>query len=112
MGIAFTTNNPSEGLGALLLFGTNFIAISFATALIFLALGFRPAVGQKDRRMVQSRTFRIAILLVVSVGVLLFATTYSLAQKLAFDSRIQEVTAMRVAEIDTALVNLPGTARL
>jgi uncharacterized membrane protein len=105
VGIAFTTNHPSEGLGALLLFGTNFIAISFATALVFLALGFRPAVGQKDRRMVQSRTIRIAILLVVGVGVLLFATTYSLAQKLAFDSRIQEVTAMRVAEIDNAVLD-------
>ena len=105
VGIAFTTNNPSEGLGALLLFGTNFIAISFATALVFLALGFRPAVGQKDRRMVQSRTIQISILLVVGVGILLFATTYSLAQKLAFDSRIQEVTAMRVAEIDNAVLD-------
>ena len=105
VGIAFATNHPNEGLGALLLFGTNFIAISFATALVFLALGFRPAVGQKDRRMIQSRTFRIALLLVVGVGVILFATTYSLAQKLAFDSRIQDVTAMRVSEIDNAVLD-------
>lgn len=44
-GIAFAVGQPREGLGALLLFGTNFVAISFATAMVFLALGYRPAVG-------------------------------------------------------------------
>lgn len=102
VGISFITGNTSQGLGALLLFGTNFIAISFATALVFLSLGFRPAVGQKDRLLVQSRTIRIAILLVVGVGLLLFFTTYSLAQDLAFATRIQDVTAERVSELGNA----------
>ena len=102
VGISFSTNHPTEALGALLLFGTNFIAISFATALVFLALGFRPAVGQKERRMVQSRTIRISIFLVVGVGILLFFTTYRLAQQLAFSSKIHEVTSARVAEITNA----------
>ena len=105
VGIAFSVGQPREALGALLLFGTNFIAISFATAIVFLALGYRPAIGQKERRMIQGRTFRIALSLLVAVGILLFVTTYSLAQQLAFAARIQEVTTMHVAEIDDAVLD-------
>ena len=105
VGISFTTGHPREGLGALLLFGTNFVAISFATAIVFVSLGYRPAIGRKDRLAVQGRTFRIAFSLVLAVGVLLFVTTYSLAQQLAFEARIQEVTNTRVAEIDGAVLS-------
>ena len=104
-GIAFAVGQPREGLGALLLFGTNFVAISFATAMVFLALGYRPAVGQKERLVIQGRTFRIAFILLLAVGILLFVTTYSLAQQLAFAARIQEVTTMHVAEIDGAALD-------
>jgi uncharacterized hydrophobic protein (TIGR00271 family) len=101
-GIAFVTGNPREGWGAFLLFFTNFTAISFATALIFLILGFRPTVSQKDRQAVQARTFRIALVMLGVVGVILFVTTYNLAQELAFSARVREVTTHYVAEIGEA----------
>jgi hypothetical protein len=43
--------------------------------------------------------------LLLAVGVLLFVTTYSLAQQLAFATRIQEVATMHVAEIDGAALD-------
>ena len=105
VGIAFAAGQPREGLGALLLFGTNFVAISFATAIVFLTLGYRPAVGQKKQLMVQGRTVSIALLLLLAVGIVLFITTYGLAQQLAFAARIQEVTTMRVAEYGGAVLS-------
>lgn len=42
VGIGLSQNNYSVALGALLLFLTNFVAISFAGIVVFVALGFRP----------------------------------------------------------------------
>lgn len=96
VGISFAGGYWRQGLGALLLFVTNFVAISFATASVFLILGFRPSVGQKLERAMQARTFRMAFVLLVVVGAILFLTTYNLAQALAFEARIHEVTRDRV----------------
>lgn len=103
----FTSSPYSLGLGALLLFSTNFIAITSAAILVFLSLGFRPSVAQKERRSLQTRTVRLALGLLALIAVLLGSITYSLAQTTADEVRIRQVTAQRVSEIAGAeLVDL------
>jgi uncharacterized hydrophobic protein (TIGR00271 family) len=63
VGISLTTGHRSEALGALLLFTTNFVAISSVTALVFLALGFRPKVAKQERHSARARSVRVALIL-------------------------------------------------
>lgn len=98
----FTDAPYSLGLGALLLFSTNFIAITSAAILVFLSLGFRPSVVQKERRSLQTRTVRLALALLTIIAVLLGSITYGLAQTTANETQIRQVTAQRVGEIPGA----------
>jgi uncharacterized hydrophobic protein (TIGR00271 family) len=102
IGISFTTGHFSEALGAFLLFFTNFVAISSATALVFIVLGFRPTHAQKERQALQARSFRIAVVLLIIVSVLLFGTTYELAQESREEATIREVVATSVEEVSGA----------
>lgn len=86
-------------LGSLLLFTTNFVAISFAAALMFLILGYRPAAARKERKRTQTRAIRASILLLVLVSFLLAFTTYQLAQEQRQLARIREVTEKQVYEL-------------
>ncbi len=99
MGIALTTGDFRSSFGALLLFTTNFVAISSAAALVFLVLGFRPSPAQKDRRQVRARTARMAVVLVALVAALLGFTTYNLAQDSRQRARIYEVTEAQVTAV-------------
>ena len=83
-------------LGALLLFMTNFVSISFAAALMFLILGYRPAAARKERKRMQTRAMRASIVLLIFVSFLLAFTTYELAQDQRELTRIREVTAEQV----------------
>lgn len=107
VGIAFITGHFAESLGALLLFTTNFVAISSATALVFIVLGFRPSQAQKDRQMLQARSARIAVVMLVIVSVLLTYTTYSLAWEESRETIITEVTRDKLEEVvDAELAEL------
>jgi uncharacterized hydrophobic protein (TIGR00271 family) len=86
-------------LGALLLFTTNFVAISSAAALMFLILGYRPAAARKDRKRIQTRAFRASVVLLILVSFLLFFTTYELAREQRELARIREVTEDQVKEV-------------
>ncbi|NHZ72220.1 MAG: DUF389 domain-containing protein, partial [Aquificales bacterium] len=86
-------------LGALLLFTTNFIAISFAAALMFLILGYRPTAARKERKRLQTRAFRASIILLVLVSFLLAFSTYELAQEQQQLARIHEVSEQQVREL-------------
>ncbi|MFO7679709.1 MAG: DUF389 domain-containing protein [Chloroflexota bacterium] len=86
-------------LGALLLFATNFVAISSAAALMFLILGYRPGAARKDRKRIQTRAFRASIVLLILISLLLFFTTYQLAQGQRQEARIREVIAQQVQEL-------------
>lgn len=99
VGITFSAGYFFESIGALLLFITNLVAISSATALMFLILGFRPARAQESRRQVQLRSVRIALLSLVIVSSLLIYSTYQLTQEQATNARIEEVTTTAVREI-------------
>lgn len=94
-------------LGALLLFMTNFVSISFAAALMFLILGYRPATARKERKKMQTRAIRASIVLLILVSFLLAFTTYELAQDQRELTRIREVAQEQVREqTDGKLSNL------
>lgn len=107
VGITFVNGYYVESLGALLLFVTNFVAISVATSIMFLTLGFRPSVVQKERRTVQARSVRMAFVMLGLVTVLLFAFTYQLAQENARDARINDVVQMKLDEVIDGELNEP-----
>jgi uncharacterized hydrophobic protein (TIGR00271 family) len=107
VGISLTTGHEREALGALLLFTTNFVAISSATALVFLTLGFRPKVSRRERHSTRARSVRIAMMLLVIIAGLLTTTTYRLAQASNIENHIRSVIYQSVAEIaDAQLVSL------
>jgi uncharacterized hydrophobic protein (TIGR00271 family) len=107
VGIALVNGFFTESLGALLLFTTNFVAISSATAIMFLILGFRPTIAQKSRRTVQARSVRMAFLLLGAVAALLFVFTYQLAQETATENRIIEVVEEQLGLVADAELNEP-----
>lgn len=107
IGITLITGHFQESLGAALLFLTNFVAISSATALTFLILGFRPTPAQKARREVQVRSVRVAMLLVVIVALLLTVFTYQLAQDAALEADTRELVSKSVVEVTGAWVESP-----
>ena len=101
-GIAFAHFEWVSGLGALLLFGANFVAINFASILLFLALGFRPAINQKERRLLQQRTARWALVSLAVVTLVLGYITYSLANETAREAHIRDVTQAQLEQISGA----------
>lgn len=102
VGISLAAGDFVHALGALLLFVTNFVAISSATAFIFLLLGFRPQKLTKGRRIVQVSSARIAVLLLVIVSLLLGLTTLRLAQASAQQARIYAVAEQKLMEVTGA----------
>ncbi|MEM7334115.1 MAG: DUF389 domain-containing protein [Chloroflexota bacterium] len=100
VGIALVGGNFGAAFGALLLFMTNFISISAATALMFLILGFRPTASQKDRQTLQMRSVRLAFALVGVVALMLAGFTYFLAIENSQASRISEVVQEQLVLID------------
>lgn len=107
IGITFVNGFFSESLGALLLFTTNFVAISSATAIMFLILGFRPTISQKTRRNLQARSVRVAFVLLGMIAVLLFVFTYQLAQETARENRIIEVVENQLELVANAELDDP-----
>lgn len=81
VGICFAEGRWRLGLGALLLFITNFITISCASALTFLVFGFRPDASQKEEKRAQRRSARLALLLLGLVISGLVLVTLNLARE-------------------------------
>jgi uncharacterized hydrophobic protein (TIGR00271 family) len=102
VGITLTNGYFAEAFGALLLFVTNFVAISTATAVMFLALGFRPSVDQKVRQSVRKRSVRAAFALLGVVAVMLVIFTYQLASEQARSSRVREVLSAELERVASA----------
>ncbi len=91
VGVTLSAGYYVESLGALLLFVTNFVAITVATAIVFLILGFRPATTQKDRKEVRARSGVIALVSLVAITLVLLASTVVLNRQRSNDARIREV---------------------
>ena len=106
-GISLANRSLQESGGALLLFLTNFVAISTASALVFLVLGFRPTTAQKERQAVRSRSARVALILLIIITAIVAVTTYRLAQSSSAKTKIREISEMGVSEIiDGKLVEI------
>lgn len=99
VGITLTNGLYAESLGALLLFTTNFVAISAATAVTFLLIGFRPTAAQKARREVQTRSVRIALVMVIIIAALLAVFTYRLAEDAAYEANMRALVLDSVVEV-------------
>lgn len=87
-----------DSLGALLLFATNFIAISTAAAFVFFVLGFRPTPSQKARREIQRRSSALALSILLAIGFTLGVTSFILARESATEGRIYSITTNMVEE--------------
>jgi uncharacterized hydrophobic protein (TIGR00271 family) len=101
-GVSFTAGYYIESLGAMLLFITNFIAITVAAAFVFLVLGFRPTREQKERKEVRARSARVAFFSLVAVSLILVTTTYLLNEQNRDEARIREVTEQKLFELTNA----------
>ena len=93
-----------DSMGALLLFTTNFIAISTAAALVFFILGFRPTASKKARREVQRRSAQAAIILLIAVTATLGIVSFLLAREVALENRASAIVEQQVGEITGAQV--------
>ena len=98
-GISLANGFFTEFGGALLLFVTNFVAISSASALVFLVLGFRPTRAQKKRQAIRDRTIQIAVVFLILISALVALTTYQLAQETAEEDHIEEVADAGVTQV-------------
>lgn len=103
-GISLANGFFLEFGGALLLFLTNFVAISSASALVFLVLGFRPMSAQKDRRVVRSRSAQIALVFLIVITTIVGFTTYRLAEANAAEERIRQIAENGVVDIVEAQI--------
>ncbi len=99
VGITFVTGRFQESFGALLLFITNFVAISSATAVVLLSLGFRPTVTEKARRNLQANSARVALLLLIIIAALLAYSTYALTRESVATAHINDVAAQVVTDV-------------
>ncbi len=98
-GISLANGFFREFGGALLLFLTNFVAISSASAFVFLILGFSPVSAQKERRAVRSRSARVALVFLIVITSIVGITTYRLAQTNTAKARIRQITENGVTDI-------------
>lgn len=98
-GISLANRFYQEFAGALLLFITNFVAISSASALVFLVLGFRPSSAQKERRIIRSRSAIIAGVFLIIITLLVAYTTLRLAQTSTAEANIRQIAEKGVTEV-------------
>ena len=69
VGIGLSRWDLSIAGGALLLFVTNLVAISVAGSLIFLLLGIRPKIYQRERRALLQRGLALSLILLLIIAV-------------------------------------------
>ncbi len=107
IGIAFT--EPSIILGALLLFITNMVAISFAGIVTFALMGFGARDLEKNNMLSQSLT--ISAVLVIAIGLLLAALTWNTISEAYVYNQANNVIIDSVTQYTQAnLVELNVTA--
>lgn len=103
IGIGLSLNNSQVAVGALLLFVTNLVAISFAGILVFAALGFRSPHEEKARLSLHNGLVVSAVLVLLVLIPLVVFTLRFVAQahqeQAALDFR-REVQAAVGTELD------------
>lgn len=69
IGTGLALRQPKVAGGAALLFLTNLVAISVAGSLIFLLLGIRPKIYQRERRALLQRGLMLSLILLVVIAI-------------------------------------------
>jgi uncharacterized hydrophobic protein (TIGR00271 family) len=98
VGISLAAGHPQQALGALLLFMTNFVAMSSASILTFLLLGFRPTAAKKSRQNVQIVSMRLVVVLLAGVALLLAFTTYRVTEQSRVNNQIEALVNAGIAD--------------
>lgn len=101
VGIGISLGNPAVALGALLLFATNFITISFSGIVVFVLLGFRPIHPEEVWHGIP-RHVLISAALVLLVTLPLVALTLRFVGEARFGREIRSAVAAEVAELSDA----------
>jgi uncharacterized hydrophobic protein (TIGR00271 family) len=101
VGIGLAVRNPSVALGALLLFITNLVAISFAGILVFAVLGFRPLYLERHQNG-PPRSLFIAAGLVLLVTVPLVGLTIRFVEDTRQEREIRAAVAAELSTLSNA----------
>ncbi len=103
-GLAGVLGHWDIAFGALLLFLTNVLAISFASMAVFLFLGFgAPWPAYVPHWSEAPRALRVSGLLTLALGVLLLYTSTQYARQIAEQNRIQRVVREEVSRLGLTL---------
>lgn len=106
VGIGLSSGQIAVAGGALLLFLTNLIAISAASAIVFLLFGFRPAAEIKRINILRRGVIGTIILLVL-MATILGAVTFNLVNEIRLDHDVRAaVTAEASYLIQTEVVEV------
>jgi uncharacterized hydrophobic protein (TIGR00271 family) len=89
VGYGAGTSQLSIAGGALLLFTTNLIAIIFAAALTFIALGFRSVRTERQERV--KRGLRLSLVALAAIFAILAYTTIISINQLARERRVEDL---------------------
>jgi uncharacterized hydrophobic protein (TIGR00271 family) len=122
VGIGVSLKNPTIALGALLLFLTNFAAISFAGIVVFIGLGFRPKGLEENRHLIlRSLSVSAGLVLLVTIPLILLTlrivNTTELSRQIrqAVDAEIRALPDAQLVSVDINstdnVINLKVTIR-
>lgn len=101
LGLSLSLRQPQLSLGALLLFLTNFAAITFAGIIIFALLGFRPVEPERMwHRM--PRGLLISAVLVLIITIPLIIITLRFVSDTALNNQIHQVVGENVIQYSNA----------
>jgi uncharacterized hydrophobic protein (TIGR00271 family) len=117
IGIGLSLKEPSVWLGALILFVTNLVTISFAGIIVFALLGFRPVRAQ-EKSLGIPRPLLISPLLVLLVTVPLVGLSLNFVKQArqeqasrAFEQTVNQAVANEIKQLPFAqLVDVQMTA--
>ena len=106
VGIGISLQRSDVYIGALLLFLTNLVAISFASILVFVFLGFRPShPNQRWHRIPRSMIISAVLVLVVTIP--LVVLTLNVVRQAKLQQEVREAVEMEIARLpNTQLVEL------
>jgi uncharacterized hydrophobic protein (TIGR00271 family) len=112
VGIGLALGDGRIAGGALLLFLTNLIAISAASGLVFLALGFRPEMGVQARARVFRWGVLSALALLLAVTLPLGVLTIDSLQEASLERDLERALQEKIATLDgVELVDWQITSR-
>lgn len=111
VGIGISLKDPPIALGAMLLFLTNFAAISFAGIVVFVALGFRPLHLETNHGRIP-RSLYIAAVLVLIVTIPLVLLSLRIVRSAELSRQVRQAVEAEIQNLpDPQLVSIDVDTR-